>query len=107
MVGVVLGQRRLFCIDFLNSIWYTNIVNIYKSIERMRYIMSFSYDRLWKKLIDEKMNKTDLQEAIQTTPKTIAKMGKDKNVSLETLGRICELFKCDIGEIIEYKEKKD
>ena len=69
--------------------------------------MSFSYDRLWKKLIDEKMNKTDLQEAIQTTPKTIAKMGKDKNVSLETLGRICELFKCDIGEIIEYTEKKD
>lgn len=69
--------------------------------------MSFSYDRLWKKLIDKKMNKTDLQEAIQTTPKTIAKMGKDKNVSLETLGRICELFKCDIGEIIEYKKKKD
>lgn len=52
------------------------------------------------------MNKTDLQDAIQTTPKTIAKMGKDKNVSLETLGRICELFKCDIEEIIEYKGKE-
>ena len=34
-------------------------------------------------------------------------MGKDKNVSLETLGRISKLFKCDVGEIIEYKDKED
>lgn len=26
--------------------------------------MGFSYDKLWKKLIDEKMNKLDLQKAI-------------------------------------------
>ena len=25
--------------------------------------MGFSYDKLWKKLIDEKMNKLDLQKA--------------------------------------------
>ncbi len=37
--------------------------------------MGFSYDKLWKKLIDEKMNKLDLQKAIKTTPHTIAKMG--------------------------------
>ncbi len=50
------------------------------------------------------MNKTDLQCAIATTPKTIAKMGRDENVSLETLGKICEYFQCDIGDIIEYKK---
>lgn len=38
-----------------------------------------------------------------TTPKTIAKMGKDENVSLETLGKICEYFQCYIGDIIEYR----
>lgn len=38
--------------------------------------MGFSYNKLWKKLIDEDMNKKDLQIAIKTTPKTIAKMGK-------------------------------
>ena len=32
-----------------------------------------------------------------------SKMGKDENVSLETLGKICEYFQCDIGYIIEYK----
>ena len=39
----------------------------------------------------------------QQPPKTIAKMGRDENVSLETLGKICEYFQCDIGDIIEYK----
>lgn len=66
--------------------------------------MSFSYDKLWKKLIDEKMNRTDLKLKIGLTSRTIAKMGKNENVSLDTLGKICEYFKCDIADIIEYKE---
>lgn len=49
------------------------------------------------------MKKVDLQKAIGTTPKTIAKMGKNESVSLDTLGKICEYFQCDIGDIIEYK----
>lgn len=69
--------------------------------------MGFSYDKLWKKLIDKKMNKLYLQKAIKTTPHTIAKMGRDENVSLETLGKICEYFQCDIGDIIEYRRKKE
>lgn len=32
-----------------------------------------------------------------------SKMGRDENVSLETLGKICEYFQCEIGDIIEYK----
>lgn len=65
--------------------------------------MGFSYDKLWKKLIDEKMNKLDLQKAIKTTPRTIAKMGRDENVSMEILGRICMYFKCDISDVLEYR----
>ena len=69
--------------------------------------MGFSYNKLWKLLIDKNMKKIDLQCAIATTPKTIAKMGRDENVSLETLGKICEYFQCDIGDIIEYKRKNE
>ena len=69
--------------------------------------MGFSYDKLWKKLIDEKMNKLDLQKAIKTAPRTIAKMGKDENISLETLGKICEYFNCDVGDVIEYRQKNE
>lgn len=67
--------------------------------------MRFSYNKLWKLLIDKNMKKTDLQCAICTTPKTIAKIGREENVSLERVGKICEYFQCDIGVIIEYRRE--
>ncbi len=67
--------------------------------------MGFSYDKLWKLLIDRNMNKSDLQKAINTTPATIAKMGKNQNVNLNTLGKICEYLNCDIGEIVQYRQE--
>ena len=69
--------------------------------------MGLSYNKLWKLLIDKNMKKTDLQSVIATTPKTIAKMGRDENVILETLGKICEYFQCDIGDIIEFKDEEE
>lgn len=68
--------------------------------------MTFSYDKLWKVLIDNKMNKTDLQEAINTTPATIAKLGKNENVNLKTIAKICKYFECDIGDIMEYRKEE-
>lgn len=59
-------------------------------------MIGFFCDKLWEKLIDENMNKIDLQKSINTTPHTIAKMGQDENVSMEILGRICSYFKCYI-----------
>lgn len=67
--------------------------------------MRFSYNKLWKLLIDKNTEKADLQCAIATTPNTIAKMWRNGNVSLETLGKICEYFLCDIGDIIEYRNE--
>ncbi|MDO5027850.1 MAG: helix-turn-helix transcriptional regulator [Bacillota bacterium] len=40
---------------------------------------------------------------MQTASHTLAKMGRDKNVSMEILARICRYFKCDISEVLEYK----
>lgn len=63
--------------------------------------MSFSYNKLWKKLIDNKMKKIDLQNAVNISPQTMAKMGRDENVSLDTIDKICGYFQCDIGDIME------
>lgn len=51
------------------------------------------------------MNIVDSEEAINTTPHTIAKMGRDKNVSMEILGRMCMYFKCDISDVLEFRNK--
>ncbi len=35
----------------------------------------------------------------------INKMGRDENVSMEILGRICNYFKCDISDVLDYRNK--
>lgn len=64
--------------------------------------MSFSYNNLWKLLIDKKINKVTLRDAVGITPSTLAKLSKDENVSLEVLGRICKFLECNIGDIVDY-----
>ena len=65
--------------------------------------MQISYDKLWKKLIDKKMNRTDLKNASGISFNVSAKMGRDEFVSLESLAKICYVLECDIGEIVSFK----
>lgn len=63
--------------------------------------MKINYNKLWKLLIDHNMKKGELGKAAKMSPNTIAKLGKNEVVSLEILLRICEVFQCDIGDIME------
>lgn len=63
--------------------------------------MKFSYNKLWKILIDNGMMKKDLAAKANITSTTMAKMGKDLPVSMEILGRICIALKCNIGDIVD------
>ena len=47
------------------------------------------------------MKKTDLLKVANISTSTLAKLSKDKNVSVEVLGRICVALSCDIGDIME------
>ena len=69
--------------------------------------MSVSYNKLWKLLIDHKMNKSDLGKAAKMSPNTIAKLGKNETVSLDILVRICEVLNCDIGDICSFVKSKE
>ena len=66
--------------------------------------MGFSYDKLWKLLIDKKMNKEELRKRIGMSSTTLARMGRDENISLEVISRICKELECDIGDILSYKD---
>jgi len=67
--------------------------------------MEFSYNKLWKLLIDKNMMKKDLMEKTDITSSTIAKMGKNKPVSMDVLGRICIALDCNIGDIVDVIKK--
>ena len=64
--------------------------------------MSVCYDKLWKMLIDKRMNRTDLKEMAGISFNVLAKMGKEETVSLESLHKICKFLNCNIGDIMEF-----
>lgn len=63
--------------------------------------MTISYDRLWKLMIDKKINKTQLSEKAGITTNAMAKLGKNETVQVETLAKICKVLDCDIENIVE------
>ena len=69
--------------------------------------MSICYDRLWKLLIDKKMNKTELKEASGISFNVLARLGKNEPVSFETIEKICFTLNCNIEDVIEIKRNTD
>lgn len=63
--------------------------------------MTFSYNKLWKLLIDRKMSKADLRKAIGVAPNTMTKLNRDEEVTMETLGKICQTLGVNIGDIVD------
>ena len=69
--------------------------------------MAISYNRLWKQLIDKNMTKTELRLKADIGTSTLAKLGKNEQVSLDVLLRICKVLNCDISEIMELIKEDD
>ena len=63
--------------------------------------MAVSYKKLWKLLIDRDMKKKDLCAAAGISHASVAKLGKNENVTTDVLVKICTALKCDISDIME------
>ncbi len=65
--------------------------------------MARSYNKLWKLMIDKKINKTQLCKAAGITTNAMAKLGRDETVTQETLEKICVVLGCTLDDIVEIK----
>ena len=63
--------------------------------------MSICYDRLWKLLIDKKMNRTELKEVSGISFNVLARLGKNEPVSFESIEKICFALNCNIENVVE------
>jgi putative transcriptional regulator len=63
--------------------------------------MAVSYNKLWKLMIDKKMKKMQLRDMAGIGSSTLAKLGKDQPVSMDVIVKICNVLKCDIGDVME------
>ena len=63
--------------------------------------MRVSYNRLWKLLIDKDMTKTELIKKAGISTNAMARMGKNEDVRVEVLAKICSALNCTMNDIIE------
>lgn len=64
--------------------------------------MDISYKKLWKLLIDRDMKKKDLEKAAGISNYVISKMTRNKNITVETVGKICKALNCTPNDIMEF-----
>jgi DNA-binding Xre family transcriptional regulator len=67
--------------------------------------MLISYNGLWEKMADRKLQKKDLTDELNISSATVAKMGKGESVSLNVIIRICQFLGCNIGDIVSLEEE--
>lgn len=69
--------------------------------------MAFDYSKLWAILEERNMNREELRIEAGMSSATLAKLGKNKIISMDVLGRICQVLACDVGDIVSYVEEKE
>lgn len=63
--------------------------------------MQISYNKLWKMLIDKGLKKQDLVTGAGLSSATVAKMGRNENVSERSLEKVYTYLNCSVSDIVE------
>lgn len=66
--------------------------------------MTVRYDKLWTMMKSNKMKKSDLAKAAGLSQYTMTKLNQDRIVSMDVMIKLCKIFHCDIGDIMEVVE---
>ncbi len=64
--------------------------------------MAVCYDKLWKMLIDKKLNCTELKQISGISFNALTRMGKEQPASMENMYKICTVRDCGLGDIMEF-----
>lgn len=59
-----------------------------------------------EKLIDKNMSKTQLIKKAQISTNAMAKLGKNEDVRVEVLVKICGVLNCSLDDIMEIVQNK-
>ena len=63
--------------------------------------MAVIYNKLWKKLIDKGMNKTQLCKKANISTNAMAKLGRNEDVRVDVLTKICVVLDCGMDDIMD------
>lgn len=63
--------------------------------------MAVRYDKLWAILKERNMMKTDLTKAARISTNAMAKLGRNEDVRVGILVKICETLDCKMDDILD------
>ncbi len=64
--------------------------------------MAVNYNKLWKMMIDKNMNKTELTHLAGISTNAMAKLGKNEDVRVNILEKLCTSLDCKLDDIVEF-----
>ncbi len=82
--------------------YYNNTKYVFKE---QGVVMAVSYNKLWNLVRQNKMKKGELARAAEISDYMMSKLNKDKPVQMEVMLRLCKVFHCDIGDLMEVIEE--
>jgi len=98
MLNYILNELR----DNGNNAYHSNTNIVY---ENRGLSMAVSYNKLWNLVRQNKMKKGDLARAAEISDYMMSKLNKDEPVQMEVMLRLCKVFHCDIGDLMEVIEE--
>ena len=63
--------------------------------------MAVCYNKLWHMLIDRNMSKTQLIKEAKISTNAMAHLGKNEDVRVEVLVKICSVLDCTLDDIMD------
>jgi len=97
-VILILMEILFICYYYINSC----IVHLWRA-----NTMIISYNKMWKLLIDKNMKRKDLKEKAEVSQNVMARLSKNQAVTMDTMGKICKVLQCDIGDVMEFIPEED
>ena len=64
--------------------------------------MAVNYNKLWKMMIDKKRRKTELTHLAGISTNAMAKLGKNEDVRVNILEKLCTSLDCKLDDIVEF-----
>lgn len=66
--------------------------------------MQVRYDKLWQIMKDNEMKKGELAKAAEISSYAMTKLNHNRPVAMEVMMNLCQVFHCDIGDLMEVVE---
>ena len=68
--------------------------------------MAVFYDKLFHKMIDERMTNAQLMSMAGFSANIITRLKKNEYISLESIEKICKALNCNVDEILDFQDSK-